>query len=104
MNSVRKRPEVISDLAEIYAWIGQRDLDAADRFVIAVETTFEQIRRKPGIGWLRRCKSRKLNGIRSWRVESFPNFLVFYREDSIGVEVYGVLRGARLFERALRNR
>ena len=104
MKPLNKRPEVILDLAEIYAWIGQRNLDAAERFLKAVDDTFQQIRKQPEIGWERPWKHRRLEGLRSWRVEKFTDFLIFYREESSSIEVYGVLRGARHLPRALSRR
>jgi toxin ParE1/3/4 len=104
VNPVRRRPEVISDIAETYAWIGERDVDAAERFAAAVEKTFERIRRNPRIGWKRTWTSRALAGMRSWRVEGFTEFPVFYREDAAGVEIFGVLRGSRRFEQDLIRR
>jgi toxin ParE1/3/4 len=69
-----------------------------------VEGTFEQIRKHPGVGWRRPCQNRKLEGIRSWRVGEFPNFLVFYREEEAAIEIFEVLSGARHLERAQHRR
>ena len=104
MKALNKRRDVILDLAEIYAWIGERDLDAAERFLRAADHTFEQICKHPGIGWERPWKNRKLEGLRSWRIEEFHNFLAFYREENATIEIYAVLRGSRHLERALRKR
>ena len=51
MKPLHRRHEVILDLADLYAWIGQRDPDAAERFLLSVDSTFEQIQKHPGIGW-----------------------------------------------------
>ena len=104
MKPLRKRREVLGDLVDIYVWIGERNPDAAERFLKSVERTFQQICRHPQIGWERPWKNRELKGIRSWRVEHFHNFLVFYRDEEGAIEVYAVLRGARHLERALRER
>ena len=104
MKPLHKRPETIIDLAGIYAWIGEQNLDAAERFLLAVNSTFEQIRKHPGLGWERPWKNRKLLGLRSWRVEHFHNFLIFYREEETSIEVYAVLRGGRHLERTLGRR
>ena len=104
MKPLHKRAEVPFDLADIYAWIGDRNLEAAERFLEAADSTFEQIRRHPSIGWERSWKNRRLLGLRSWRVEGFHNFLVFYREEMTSIEIYAVLRGSRHLERALRRR
>lgn len=104
MKPVRKRREVSSDIADIYAWMAGRNLGVAERFLIAVDSTFEQIAKHPGIGWSRHWRNRKLEGLRSWRVDRFPEFLVFYREQDTEIEVFGVLRSARHLVRALARR
>jgi toxin ParE1/3/4 len=104
LKPVHKRREVISDLTEIYVWIGQDNLDAADHFLTAADGTFEEIQKNPDIGWERPWKNRKLTGIRSWRIRDFPNHLVFYREERTTIEIYAVLSGYRHLERALRKR
>ena len=104
MKPLHKRHEVILDVAEIYGWIAQRDQDAAERFLTAVDHGFDQIQKHPAIGWARRWKNPKLQGVRSWRVPQFHNFLVFYREEALTIEVYAVLRGARHIEHELRKR
>jgi toxin ParE1/3/4 len=98
---IHRREEVITDLAELYAWIGERNPRAADRFLSAVEVAFAQIARNPGIGWERPWKQFRLAGMRSWRIAEFPNFLIFYREEADTIQIYAVLRGARHLERAL---
>ena len=104
MKPLHKRAEVTLDLVSIFTWLGERDLDAAERFLTAVDLTFEQIQKHPQIGWNRTWHDTKLVGLRSWPVEGFSNFLVFYREEEATIEIYGVLRGARHLPRALRGR
>ena len=104
MKILRRRPQVILDLANIYGWISADNPQAAERFVSAVDETFEQIQRHPGVGWERTWRDVRLRGMRSWRVEGFSNFLVFYREEKASIEIYAVLHGARRLERVLRIR
>jgi plasmid stabilization system protein ParE len=101
---LNRRHEVIFDVADIYAWIGERNPDAAERFLRAVDCTFDQIRKHPAIGWGRPWRHRRLKDMRSWRVEGFHNFLVFYRDEAAAIEVYAVLRASRQLERALKIR
>jgi toxin ParE1/3/4 len=101
---VHRRSEVILDLADIYNWIGADSPDTAERFLTAVVKTFAQIPQHPAIGWRRSWHNEKLCDMRSWRVENFPNFLVFYREEEATIEIYAVLHGARHLVRALRRR
>ena len=104
MKALQKRREILFDITNIYVWIGEHNIDAAERFLVSVEQTFEQIRRNPGIGWERSWRNRKLEGVRSWRIRNFPNYLVFYREQQQTIEIYAVLSGYRHLERALARR
>lgn len=65
----------------------------ADRFVDAVESTISMIAEAPGIG--RVWDRERVPGIRAWRVEGFPNHLVFYRVRRGGIEIVHVLHAAR---------
>ena len=104
MTAIRFHAEIESDLERAWLWIARDSPETADRFVDAVERTFAQIARQPGIGWERPWRPGKLMGLRSWRVEGFPKFLVFYRIEAEVVAMVGVLHGARSFARILKKR
>ena len=87
------RPEADSDIAAQWHYLAERDLDAADRYLRAVAKTYDAIRRQPGIGHSE--SFRKQKGIRSWRVEGFPRYLIFYREVQDKIDVLRVLHGMR---------
>jgi toxin ParE1/3/4 len=61
----------------------------------------------PGLGSLKFFRSRRLKGVRSWSVRGFRKILVLYRPIVDGIEVLGVVHGARdiksLLMRRLRN-
>lgn len=104
MTAIRFHAEFEDDLEVAWLWIARDDPAAADRFVEAVEHTCAQISRQPEIGWKRQWKHRKLTGLRSWRVEAFPNYLVFYRIEAEAVAMVALMHGARSFERILLKR
>ena len=52
----------------------------------------------PGLGRLRKFRSPRLKGIRSWLVSGFDNYLIFYRAIPEGIEVLHVYHGARDIE------
>ena len=104
MKSIRIHDEVEGDVDEIWNYIAEDSPETADRFVDAVEETFAQILRHPGLGHRRRWRRRKLADLRLWRVEGFPNHLVFYREEDDTVEIVAVISGYRRLERILKNR
>jgi toxin ParE1/3/4 len=61
---VLKKPRVRFDLAGCYASIGQRNPDAARRFLLAAEATFEALARTPGIGTPYATADPRLEGLR----------------------------------------
>lgn len=94
------RPESDSDVAGQWHYIAERNLLAADRYLSAVSRTYEAIRQQPGTGNPESFRRQK--GIRSWRVDGFPRYLVFYREFPDHVEVLRVLHGMRNLPRFFR--
>lgn len=104
MKPIHLHDEIEADVEEIWDRIALDDPAIADRFVDALEKTFAQIGRHPGIGHHRRWRSRQLADLRLWRVEGFPNHLVFYREEESFVAIVAVLSGRRRLEGILRRR
>ena len=88
-------PEAKEDLDAIHAYISGDDPDAADRVLEATLATFEELARMPGMGRPRTFTQSGLRGLRSFRVEGYRNYLIFYRPVTNGVEVVRVLHGAR---------
>lgn len=76
------------------------DPDLGDRFVSCAELTFTKLARTPGLGRLRKFRSQKAKNIHSWKVDNFPNHLIFYRPllDERGIEIVRVIHGARDLE------
>ncbi|MGE3311308.1 MAG: type II toxin-antitoxin system RelE/ParE family toxin [Limisphaerales bacterium] len=98
MAEFRKSRLVDQDLLEIWLYIARDNPDAADRVIRAAETTFTTLAQSPDLGRLRKFGRR----IRSFRVQGFSNYLVFYRETELGVvEIVRVLHGARNLEELL---
>ena len=80
-----------SDLDEIWLYIAQDDLDAADKFIRAIISRFPKLAAMPLIGRQREELSPNLR--------SFPvsRYVIFYRPIEDGVEIVRVLHGARDF-------
>jgi len=80
-----------SDLDEIWLYIAQDNLDAADKFIRAIVSRFPKLAAMPLIGRQREELSPKLR--------SFPvaRYVIFYRPIENGVEIVRVLHGARDF-------
>jgi len=86
---------VRGDLAVIWDYIALDNLDAADRFLEAANSTFLELAMNPEIGQPRRFPGSQLRSLRSFRIKGFENYLIFYRPVSEGIEVLNVLHGAR---------
>ncbi|MGA2658546.1 MAG: type II toxin-antitoxin system RelE/ParE family toxin [Verrucomicrobiota bacterium] len=81
-------PAAREDLDQIHAFISQEDPEAA-------LSTFAAVAQMPGIGRPRTFRLPELPGLRSFRVDGFPNYLIFYRPVTEGIEIVRVLHGAR---------
>jgi toxin ParE1/3/4 len=87
-----------AELTAIWDYIAFDNLDAADRFLDAVEHTFQQLARMPDLGRNRRFSNSALKDLRSFPIRDFNNYLAFYQPTLKGVQVLHVLHGARDLE------
>lgn len=72
----------------------QRDNPAFVRlFVEAAYETFEFLSRHPGVGRTRADLG--YPEVRSWRINGFRRYLIFYREVPDHIQIWRVLHGAR---------
>ena len=80
-----------SDLDEIWLYIAQDNLDAADKLIHAIVSRFTKLAVMPLIGRQREELSPRLR--------SFPvsRYVIFYRLIEDGIEIVRVLHGARDF-------
>ncbi len=92
---VLKSPMARADLASCHAYIGERSLEAAVRFRLAVEATFAALARMPNTGALFEVENARLIGLRCTCVKRFRNHMIFYRPIDHGIEVIRILHAAR---------
>lgn len=94
MPSVSKTPQAFVDLDELATYIQQDNPDAAHRFLVAAEWTFNLLAAMPKMG--REYPHPKHEGLRIWYVKRpFRNYKVFYKEVDGGILVVRVLHSAR---------
>ena len=86
------------ELEAIWGYIAFDNIDAADRFLHSAYATFKALARMPGMGRPRHFSRAELRELRSFRVNGFENYLIFYRPISGGIEVFHILHGARDLE------
>jgi toxin ParE1/3/4 len=84
---------VFGDLQTVAQFIHHDNPFAARLFLEAAYDTFELLARNPGVG--RQCADLGFPEIRSWRVEGFGRYLIFYRELPDKIQIWRVLHGAR---------
>jgi toxin ParE1/3/4 len=92
MKPVSVRPRADQDIDDYAAHIAQDNLDAALRFIDAVQVGFDQISAHPSMGAPR--YAHLIDGLRFWPIPDFPNHLIFYFEQPSYVDVIRVLHGA----------
>ena len=91
-------PCVEDELWVIWKYIAQDNPDAATCVVEAAYETFKTLAANPGLGRRRKFRNPRLQGVRSWLVSGFDNYVIFYRATSDGIEVLHVYHSARDIE------
>ena len=89
MSQVKIAEQAEADLIEIWVFIAQDDVEAADQFLDRIYETCHTLARSPGVG---RDRSDLARGVRSFPVGTY---LIFYRKARRGIEVARVLSGFR---------
>jgi toxin ParE1/3/4 len=86
-----------------FQYIHENNPDAARRFLEAIDGTVENLALQPLKGRLRKFRGKDLKHIRSWRVDGFENYLIFYRFAEMRLEILRIKHGAMDFPRALQR-
>ena len=89
-------PKAEQDLNEIAQYILENNLEAALRFVDAVEKTCTGLVEMPDMGHTFVVSNPALKGIRMiWVSKVYSSYLIFYRQTKREIEVIRILHGAR---------
>lgn len=104
MKMARFRKGAQIDLFEHFAHIGEHNIEAARRFKRSVNSDVRELADMPGIGARRETRHERLQGLRSWPVGDFRNYLILYLEAPDGIEIIAVTHGARDIEAMLERR
>jgi toxin ParE1/3/4 len=86
-----------------FQYIQEYNPGAGLRFLKAIDETVDGLALQPLKGRLRKFRGRDLKNIRSWRVNDFENYLIFYRFDGSQLEVLRIKHGAMDFPQALKK-
>jgi plasmid stabilization system protein ParE len=83
----------LNDLDEIWSYIAEDDVIAANRVESAILSACGNLARHPKLG-SKRSEITPLP-VRFWTVTRYPNFIVVYRPDTEPLQVVAVLHGKR---------
>lgn len=92
-------PRALEDLDDIWNFIAEDTLDAANRVESAILEACESLARHPLLG--SRRTDITLLPVRFWPVTRFPNFIVVYRPEAKPLQIIAVLHGKRNIKRLL---
>lgn len=95
MKPVVFNPIAIVDLDEITDFIAADDPKAAQRVRTAVLETASKLGQFPGLGCRPTFGAPRFADIRFLPVKQFRNYLIFYLEHGLEVEVLRIVHGAR---------
>ncbi len=93
--TIIRSPRSVLDILEVYGFIGEDSVDAADRFLDALDKALELLAAQPKLGQEHPVRHRDLRGLRHWPITGFENYLIFYLPLSDGIELVRVLHGMR---------
>ncbi len=86
-----------------FPYIRESNPEAARRFLGAIDCPIANLALQPLKGRLRKFRGGDLKNIRSWRVDEFENYLIFYRLTGMRLEILRIKHGAMNFPKALRQ-
>ena len=97
---IEKRSPAYEDLRRHALYLAaEAGADLALRFLESAEKTFETLAKMPEMGRVRRFPHCGLGELRSWSVQGFERYLIFYRALPHGIEVIRVIYGMRDLDR-----
>lgn len=91
--SFRLTPRALNDLSDIWDYIAEDSVSAANRVESAILSVCYRLARNPLIG-SKRSEITPLP-VRFWTVTRFPNFIVVYRPETKPLQIVAVLHGKR---------
>ena len=85
------RPKASQDLDDHFAYIAERNGEAALQFFDNVRLTLAQLARMPQMGRVYVIQNPRLQGLRKWAVRLFKRYLIFYIERDDAIEIVRIL-------------
>lgn len=91
------------DALGYFEYIYDHNPEAALRFLSGIDQTIQRLAKQPLKGRLRKFRGKDLKNVRSWRVDDFENYLIFYRLSEGILEILRIKHGAMRFPESLRR-
>jgi toxin ParE1/3/4 len=103
MQGVVKRKSAERDLIEQWLWYAENvDIETADRFLSATESTVQMLSRQPEIGVRVFTTLTELQGMRRFPVtDGFEKILIFYFPLIAGMDLVRIIYSSRDLKRVL---
>jgi toxin ParE1/3/4 len=95
MARIVERPRARRELEDIAVAIGTDRPRAARGFLAAAQKLYGTLAAMPELGALWEAENPRFADVRHFPVPRYPNYIVFYRPLSDGVEILHILHGAR---------
>jgi plasmid stabilization system protein ParE len=95
-------PLAIADIFQIWSYIAQDNIQAANRVEDAIYDACEMIAENPSVG--HSCAGITTRFLRFWTLVRYSNYTLVYRPDTKPVEIVAVLHGRRNITSILRGR
>jgi plasmid stabilization system protein ParE len=86
-------PRALNDLSDIWEYIAEDNVSAANRVESAILSACNSLARHPLIG-SKRTEITPLP-VRFWTITRFPNYIIVYRSETKPLQVVAVLHGKR---------
>lgn len=103
MIALTRRDAAKRDIAEVWLWYAENaSIDVADRFLAAVESTIQALRKQPRMGHNVEVRLPDLRGMRRLAVfGGFNDIHLFYVRTPAAIELVRVLHAGRNLSRIL---
>jgi len=101
MSSFRLSSRALKDIGQIWGFIADDSIRAADRVEIALFDAFKLIGSEPLMGHLRRDLTKR--PLRFWTLPSFDKYMVVYDPSVSPVRIVRILHGSRNLAKTLKS-
>jgi len=102
MSAYALTPLAKADLFEVWSYIAEDSVDAANRVEQAIYDACQFVAEGPLRGHTRTDLTSRI--LRFWTLERYPNYTIVYRPETAPLEVVAILHGKRNLVRILKQR